>query len=136
MKAALNVMPPILLCWPMTSEAAVGGMTIGAEPSCQQSVTCCCRVTDGSKWTVWHNDICHGGVSFSFSMRKKWHPLIFINTCWMLKETKQWMWAQWSSGWCISVVLDDSAVLYERDMQTLVHGWWKCIANGGDYIEK
>jgi hypothetical protein len=25
---------------------------------------------------------------------------------------------------------------YERGMQALVHRWQKCIANGGDYVEK
>jgi len=24
---------------------------------------------------------------------KKWHPLTFSDSCWMLVETKQWMWA-------------------------------------------
>lgn len=28
----LKVMPPILLCWPMTSEADGGGMVIDVEP--------------------------------------------------------------------------------------------------------
>jgi histone-lysine N-methyltransferase SETMAR len=28
------------------------------------------------------------------------------------------------------------ADFYERSMQTLVHCWRKCIANGGDYVEK
>jgi len=33
MSAALKVMPFILLCWPMTSEAELGGMAAEAEPS-------------------------------------------------------------------------------------------------------
>jgi len=33
MKAALKVLPPILLCWPATSEADVCGMAVKAEPS-------------------------------------------------------------------------------------------------------
>ena len=28
------------------------------------------------------------------------------------------------------------AALYEHGMQALVHRWRKCIANGGDYVEK
>jgi len=28
------------------------------------------------------------------------------------------------------------ADFYERGMQALVHRWRKCIANGGDYVEK
>jgi len=32
-RAAPKVMPPILSCWPMTSEVDVDGMTVEAEPS-------------------------------------------------------------------------------------------------------
>ena len=42
-------MPPILLCCPTMSEADIGGKTAEAEPSHQYSITCCCRVTDGSR---------------------------------------------------------------------------------------
>jgi len=49
MRAALKEMPPILLCQLMTSEVDVGGMTAEQETSHQHSVTCCCRVTDGSR---------------------------------------------------------------------------------------
>ena len=45
------------------------------------------------------------GVSLNSSMRNKWHPLTFINTCWTFLETKQSMWAQQGSGWCISAVV-------------------------------
>jgi len=45
MKAALKVIPPISLCWPLTLEVDVGGMAVEVEPSCQYSVTCCCHVT-------------------------------------------------------------------------------------------
>ena len=34
--------------------------------------------------------------------------------------------------WATSVGAD----FYERGMQALVHRWRKCIANGGDYVEK
>jgi hypothetical protein len=30
----------------------------------------------------------------------------------------------------------DGADFYECGMQALVHCWRKCIANGGDYVEK
>jgi len=39
MKDAPKVMPPILLCWPMTSETDVDGMAIEIEPSLPYSVT-------------------------------------------------------------------------------------------------
>jgi len=34
--------------------------------------------------------------------------------------------------WATSVGAD----FYERSMQALVHRWRKCVANGGDYVEK
>jgi len=50
--AALKVMPPILLCWPMMTEAGVGGMAVEVEPSHLYSLTFCCCVTDGSRGAV------------------------------------------------------------------------------------
>jgi len=50
-------MPPVLFCWPMTSEAGVGGMAVKVEPSHQYPITLCCCVTDGSQKAVWQNDI-------------------------------------------------------------------------------
>ena len=48
-EAAPEVVPPILLCWPMTSKTDVGGMAVEVEPSHQYSITCCCCATDGSR---------------------------------------------------------------------------------------
>ena len=48
MRATPKVMSPILLCWPMMSQADSGGMAVEVEPSHQYSITCCCCVTDGS----------------------------------------------------------------------------------------
>jgi len=42
-------MPPILLCWPMTSEADICGMEVEVEPFHQYSIAFCCCVTDGSR---------------------------------------------------------------------------------------
>ena len=58
-RAALKVMPPILLCWPMTSEVEAGTTAVEVESSCQYSVTFWCYVTDGSRGTVWQNVIWH-----------------------------------------------------------------------------
>ena len=52
MRAALKVMPPVLLCWPMMSEADVGGMAVEDQPSHQNCLTVCCHVTDGSSGVV------------------------------------------------------------------------------------
>ena len=109
MRIALKVMSPILLCWPLTSKADVGG-TVEDEPSQQYSITFCCCDTDGSRGAVWQNDICHGNASKAKvrnwipPCRKKLHPLTFISACRTFMETKQWIWAQWGAEWCISVV--------------------------------
>jgi len=47
MRSALKVIPPILLLWPMMSEADGGGMAVEAETSHQCSVIVYCHVTDG-----------------------------------------------------------------------------------------
>ena len=52
MRAALKVTLPVLLYWPTTSEADVGGTAVGVEPSHQYSVTFYCCVTDGSRGAV------------------------------------------------------------------------------------
>ena len=51
MRAALKVMPPILLYWPTVLEVDVGGMAVEAEP------TFCCHATDGSSGAVQQNGV-------------------------------------------------------------------------------
>jgi len=100
-RAAAEAMPLVLFCWPMMSEVGVGGMAVDGEPSYQSSITHCCCVTDGSRGAVWQNGVWHWGGSeekmchWFPSCRKKLHPLMFIDACWILLETKQWLWAQW-----------------------------------------
>jgi len=55
-------MPPILLCWPTTSEANVVDMAVEVEPSRQYSVKFCCRATNDSKGAVWQNGVRHGSA--------------------------------------------------------------------------
>jgi len=45
------------------------------------------------------------GIIWISPCRNKWHPLTFIDTCWTFVEIKQWMWAQWGAGWCVSAVV-------------------------------
>ena len=52
MRVALKLMPPVLLCWPITLEADVGDMAVEVEPSCQYSVNFCCHATDDSRGAV------------------------------------------------------------------------------------
>ena len=49
MGIAPKVISPILLCLHTTSEADVGSMPVGAESSHQNSITCCCYVTEDSR---------------------------------------------------------------------------------------
>ena len=49
MRATLKAKPPILLCWPMMSEADAGGMAVEVEPSHLYCITLCCFETDGSR---------------------------------------------------------------------------------------
>ena len=56
------------------------------------------------------------GVQLNSSMWKKIHPLTFTDTCWTLMEIKQ----------------DGD----KHGTQPLVHRWRRCIASGGDYVEK
>ena len=62
-RAAPKLMPPILLCWLMMSEADVGGMAVEVEPSNQYPVTFCCHVTDGSRGAVRQNGVWLGSTS-------------------------------------------------------------------------
>jgi len=52
MRAAPKLMPPILLCWPTTSEVNVVDMAVEVEPSPQYSVKFCCRATDDSRGAI------------------------------------------------------------------------------------
>ena len=44
MRPAPKVMPSILLCWPMMSEADVDGAAVEVEPFYLYSITFCCSV--------------------------------------------------------------------------------------------
>ena len=48
MRAAVEAMNPISLCWPMISEAKVGGMAVEVETS-ENPPPCCCHATNGSR---------------------------------------------------------------------------------------
>ena len=51
------------------SDVNVVGIVAEVEPSQQYLITCCCRVTDGSRGAVLQNGICHG----STHEVKVWH---------------------------------------------------------------
>lgn len=56
-RCALKVTFPILLHWPMTPEADVGGRAVDTEPSHQYAVTFYWFVTDGNRGTLRQNGI-------------------------------------------------------------------------------
>ena len=87
-------------------------------------------------WCLTRKSIWSKGVSLNSSMQKNWHPLTFTDASWASMETRQWMRAKWGGGWCIPEITSTGADFHEHDMQAFVHHWWKCIANGGYYVEK
>ena len=67
----------------------------------------CDRWQQRGSLTIWRltcKCISNKGVWLNTSTCKKWHPLTFINACWIFMETKQWIWAQWGDRWCVSAV--------------------------------
>jgi len=142
-------MPPVLRCWLTMSEADDVDMAVEVEPSQQYSITCCCHTTDDSRGAVWQNDIWHESAEerdWITPWGKKMYPLMFNKACRMFLEIKQWMWAQWGDGWCVSTVVtvtqktspvpDSHAEFYEGIMQALVHHWQKWLTNSSNYVEK
>ena len=150
-RTAPKVMPPILLCWPVTSEVRVGGMAVEAEPSHQYPVPCCCCVTDGSRGAVWQNGVWHGSADeakrshWISSCRKKWHPLTFSDACWTFmvtssgcerREAVGGAFQQWQQ-WHVSHVLDGYAQLSHHKMKRastssstwICWWWWLCWKN-------
>ena len=82
-------------------------------------------------------------VSLNSSMQKKRHAFTFTDACWSFwRPNSEFQHTQWGTGCCVSVLATviESHLhwcrFYECGMQTPVHCWWKCIANGGHYVEK
>jgi len=144
--AATEVIPPILLCWPMTSEADVGGTAREAEPSHQYSIPCCCHVTDGSRGAVWHNGVWHGSVYEGKVCH--WIPPYGKNcTHWHSstldeRDGDRTVAVSAVRQWVVRFSSDSGALLMVQIfckwgvMQALVHRWQKCTSNGDDYVEE
>lgn len=70
-------------------------------------------------------------ASLNSSMRRKSLPWLFIKTCWMFTETKQWMWIQIRGRERVSTVMTDVChktclrQLYTADHmeKILLYGW-------------
>lgn len=83
MNAAPKVTLLILLSWPMTSDADVGDIVGGVEPSHQYSISLllCDRQQQKGSLTECQKCAQSKSTQLNYSMGKKWHPLIYINTC-------------------------------------------------------
>ena len=129
------------------------GLVVETELLHQYFITFCCYVTNGSRWTVWHSDIWHGRVcetkvwNWIPSWRKnctQWHSLMLLEHLWNSNSECEHsaavggVFQQWRQRhWKTSHIMDGHVDFNECGMKTpLVHWWWKCIGNSGDYAEK
>jgi len=61
-----------------------------------------------TKWDLTWKGVWSRGVSLNSSMQEERYPLTFTDACCMLTETRQWMRAQWGSGWCVLAVVTET----------------------------
>ena len=101
-----------------------------------------------TEWQLTWKCVWITSASLNYSMQKKWHPLTLSDACWILTETKQWMWTQWKME-CLSNIFPTTTLplhlwnwvtsagvgFYESSMKT-VYCWPKWIVNGVGYAEK
>lgn len=59
MMATFKEMPTVLLWWPTTSEAIVGGLAVEDETTYQYSAKFCCLAADCNRGVHWQNGILH-----------------------------------------------------------------------------
>ena len=149
MRDALNVMTPVLWCWPMIPEVNVGSMAVEAETS-HQYITLCSRVTDGSRGAVWQNGKWHASVyetkcGIEFQAEKIAVTVLYpclLSIYGDQTEDVSTDIEDVSFGWRISAVaiaghLHWCRFLQVERIQVLVQWWWwKCTGNVGDYTEK
>jgi len=127
---------------PTLSEVNVDGISVEVELSHQHSIIFWCCEVDSNKWAAWKKWqwVWGKGVLWNSSMKKKFHQLTFIKAWCIFMETKQWIWVQWDSGWCISAVAtrtvghSGGADCYKHSMKALVNCCSKCTANSGDGV--
>ena len=132
-KAALKVVPPILLCCPTRWGMDIDGMEVVAEPSHQHPITFSCHATDdGSR--VWQNGVWHGcmyevKVCHWIFLVEKVAPIdihqCLLNVCGYEhsegvgsafqqgQQQQEWQATFWTAVWIF----------------TSVACWWNCIAN-------
>ena len=94
----------------------------------------------GAIWPngIWHGSMCEAKVwNWTPLCRKNvthWHSSALMNV--FGGETADVSTLRWWIVWQWLWVTSSGAGFYECSQQALVHCWWKCIANGGDCVEK
>jgi len=149
-RAASKVMSSTLLCWPITIRGRCWwygsrGWTFPPIPH-YMLLLCNQWQQRGSltEWCLTRKCIWSTGVAWISSMQKKYHPLTFINSYWIVNgdqtvdvRTSEGVggafqhWWQWcerrATLWMAAQIFMSAA---------LVHCYPKCIANGGDCVGK
>ena len=141
-------MPLISLCWPTVLEVDVGDMIAEVEPPSQYSFVFCYCATDGSRGEVWQNGVWHRSVYEANVLN--WIPLceklVPTDIHWHLlniygDQTVNVRTARW---WVVCFSCGDSdsgtpplwKIFMSSACRFLLINDKKCIANGGDYLEK
>jgi len=87
-------------------EVDVGGKAVEVEPSCQYSLPCVVvwqMAAEGQSDRMASDMEVHMKQRYVTEfLHEELHLLGFINTCWMLTDSREWVWAQWGSGCCVS----------------------------------
>jgi len=126
----------IMLCWPTKLEADVGGMAVASEPSTNiplHFVAVWQMAAEG------HSDRMVSDMEERMKQRygteflcvEKMQQLSFTDVCWTFLEDKEWMWAQWGSGWCISAVATAT-----EDHLCCCRFLWAWLANSCSLVAK
>ena len=122
-------------------------MAVESELSHQNSITCCCCVTNGSREVVWQNGVWCGSAyeakvwNWIIPCGKNcthWHSSPLAESLWRPNsgcehsEVQGGAFQQW---WQWQNFLSAGTDFCKYGMQALVHHWQKCIASGGDCVE-
>ena len=112
--AALKVMPPDLLWWPMLSKANAGGtkqrLNVPTNiPLCFDTMWWM-AIEGQSDQMASHKEV-HRCTPPCTKNCIHWHSLTLAECLWRKKE---WMWAPWGVGWCICAVATEGHILCQR----------------------
>jgi len=149
MRTAPKVMPPVLQCWPMTSEADVDSMAVEAEPSHLYSIIFYCHVPDGSRGGDWQNGLCKCSTSINGCQWVRFWGIQCYTFAWYTlpyqtpnsrceynevvgDEFQHWQ--QWPE--IQATYPDGHADFHEHSTQVLAHCWQKHRGSGGVYVEE